>query len=168
VAALGFRPAAADPYFGDTEFSNVTAFFQMSNSATMRICEYRETAYPGGTGFEPEIFRLFGTQGTFREDMWLERDRVEKLTAAQMRDPLPPEVAAAWRDEKGEAVMYGGHGGSHAYLVHEFVDAIATGRRPAIHAWEACRYMAAGCAAQKSALHDGEWTPVPDWGDAPA
>lgn len=168
VAALGTRPASSDSFFADYAFSNVSAFFQMSNGVGMRICEYREAAYPGSAGFEHETFRVFGTQGTFRENTWMVRDRFEKLTAAQMRDPLPPDVAAAWRDEKGESVMYGGHGGSHAYLVHEFVDAIATGRRPAINAWEACRYMAAGCAAQRSALHDGEWTSVPDWGDAPA
>jgi predicted dehydrogenase len=168
VAAVGFRPAAADPYFRDSAFSNVTALFQMSNGATMRICEYREVAYPGGAGFEHETFRLFGTLASFREDTWMVRDRHQRLTAEAMRDPLPPAVAAAWKDEKGEAVLYGGHGGSHAYLVHEFVDAIASSRRPAIHAWEACRYMAAGCAAQVSACHDGEWTEVADWGDPPA
>jgi hypothetical protein len=64
--------------------------------------------------------------------------------------------------------VYGGHGGSHAYLVHEFVDALAHGRRPAINVWEAVRYMAAGVTAHQSALRDGEILPVPDWGDAPA
>lgn len=168
AAARGFRPAAgADPYFQDSAFSNVTALFEMSNGATMRICEYREVAYPGGAGFEHETFRILGTRGSFREDTWMVRDRHERLTVQAMRDPLPPDVAAAWKDEKGDSVMYGGHGGSHAYLVHEFVDAIAHGRRPLIHAWEACRYMAAGCAAQVSAGRDGEWTPVVDWGDAP-
>ncbi len=167
VAAAGFGPVSRDPYFQDSAFSDVTAFFQMSNGSVMRICEYREVAYPAGAGFDHETFRLFGTLGTFREDTWMVRDRHERLTPDQMRDPLPPEVAAAWKDERTGDVMYGGHGGSHAYLVHEFVDAVAAGRRPAIHAWEACRYMAAGCAAQISACRDGEWTPVPDWGDPP-
>jgi len=72
-----------------------------------------------------------------------------------------------WTDTKGESVAYGGHGGSHAYLVHEFVDAVASGRRPAINAWEAVRYMAMGIAAHQSALRDGETVNVPDWGDAP-
>jgi hypothetical protein len=61
----------------------------------------------------------------------------------------------------------GGHGGSHAYLVHEFVSACSEGRAPAINAWEAVRYMAAGVTAHKSALRGGELLKVPDWGDAP-
>jgi predicted dehydrogenase len=81
-----------------------------------------------------------------------------------MRDPLPEEVAAAWRETDGESIAYGGHGGSHAYLVHEFVDAIAQNRRPAISVWDAVRYMAMGVAAHQSALRDGETLPVPDWG----
>ena len=61
-----------------------------------------------------------------------------------------------------------GHGGSHPYLVHEFVDAVANNRQPAINIWEASRYMVMGVMAHKSALRDGETMDVPDWGDAPA
>ena len=61
----------------------------------------------------------------------------------------------------------GGHGGSHAYLVHEFVTAIAENRQPAVNAWEAARYMVMGVMAHKSALKDGELLDVPDFGDAP-
>jgi hypothetical protein len=85
-----------------------------------------------------------------------------------MRDPLPPEVARAWTNTSTETVEYGGHGGSHAYLVHEFVDAIAHNRIPAVNVWEAARYMAAGCQAHESARRDGEQLRVPDWGDAPS
>jgi hypothetical protein len=52
--------------------------------------------------------------------------------------------------------------------VHEFVDAIAHNRMPAINAWEAVRYTAAGVIAHKSALRDGEILVVPDWGDVPS
>lgn len=100
------------------------------------------------------------------------------MTGEQMRDPLPPEVQAAFKramhPELNEADLLArdftpqGHGGSHPYLVHEFVDAVAHGRRPAIHAWEAARYMAMGVAAHQSALRDGERLDVPDWGDPPA
>jgi len=69
------------------------------------------------------------------------------------------------RQAHGGKDFYGGHGGSHAYLAHEFVDAVAHGRLPAINAWEAARYMAAGATAHKSALRDGEWLSVPDWGE---
>jgi hypothetical protein len=84
-----------------------------------------------------------------------------------MRDPLPPEVVAAFQAASHSSDIYGGHGGSHAYLVHEFVDAVAHDRTPAVNIWEAARYMAAGVLAHQSALRDGEVLAVPDWGDAP-
>ncbi len=77
-------------------------------------------------------------------------------------------MLAAYRQASGESTVYGGHGGSHAYLVNEFVDAVAHDRLPAINAWEAVRYTAAGVMADKSAMRDGEVLAVPDWGDAPA
>jgi predicted dehydrogenase len=167
VSAFGYRTKSGDRYFDDHEFTNVTALYQMSNGAQMRICEHRELAYPPGDPFELEIFRVFGTRGSFRENRWADKESWRELGVQEMRDPLPADVADAFRAECGEEKMYGGHGGSHAYLVHEFVDAIAHGRPPVINAWEAARYMAAGCAAQRSALRDGELLDVPDWGDAP-
>ena len=84
-----------------------------------------------------------------------------------MRDPLPDDVAEAYTRVSKTSDFYGGHGGSHAYLAHEFIDAIAQNRTPAINVWEAVRYMAAGVMAHKSALRDGELLSVPDWGDPP-
>jgi len=163
ACAWGYRPPEPHDYFSSKAFSNETALFQMSNGATMRICEYRQVGHTG-----VEIFRLFGTEGTFRENAWVSKNDRTPLTIDEMRDPLPDDVAAAFRGVSKKSDFYGGHGGSHAYLVHEFVDAIAGERTPAINAWEAARYMAPGVMAHKSALKDGEVLDVPDWGDAPA
>jgi predicted dehydrogenase len=163
VCAWGYANRTGDPYFGDSAYSNETALFYMSNGATMRICEYREIGHP-----EREIFRVYGTQGSFENDTWLDNLTSTPLTVQEMRDPLPEDVARAFRSCSESSDFYGGHGGSHAYLVHEFVDAIAHDRTPAIHVWEAVRYMAAGVMAHKSAMRDGEILEVPDWGDAPA
>jgi predicted dehydrogenase len=161
VCAWGFRPRARDPYFDDSAFSNETALFQMTNGSTMRICEFREIGGKGG-----EVFRVYGTMGSFEHNTWRPKTGAAvRLSAEEMRDPLPKDVAEAFRKAAGRDDFYGGHGGSHAYLTHEFVDAIASRRRPAIHVWEAVRYMAAGATAHKSALKDGEVLPVPDWGD---
>jgi predicted dehydrogenase len=168
ACAFGWKNRSGDPYFDDHELSNVTALFRMSNGSQMRICEHRELVYPSSDFFEMEIFRVFGTSGSFRENRWADKERWTELSIDEMRDPLPAEVADAFRAECGAERMYGGHGGSHAYLVHEFVDAVAHGRQPAVNAWEAARYMAAGAAAQRSALRDGELQDVTDWGDAPA
>jgi len=167
VSAFGYASRSADPHFDDYLFSNVTALYRMANGAAMRICEHRELAYQENETFLSETFRIFGTKGTFRENSWADKDRWKAVPVDEMRDPLPPEVAEAFRAECGPEHMLGGHGGSHAFLVNEFVSAVAAGRRPAVNAWEAARYMAAGCAAERSARRDGEPVDVPDWGDAP-
>ena len=88
-----------------------------------------------------------------------------------MRDPLPPEVAFAFNRmlngdqvKEGDDFVPAGHGGSHPYLVHEFVSSVAENRRPAISAWDAAMYMAMGAAADLSARKDGEWVDVVDFG----
>jgi predicted dehydrogenase len=179
VTAYGYANQINDPYFADSAFSNETALFQMSNGATVRICEFRECA--GTLGRESETFRIMGTRGTFTENTWMENFRtgttpaqplsVINLSDEEMRDPLPEAVALAFhRISHPNAMDHSdfqpkGHGGSHPYLVHEFVSAIAEGRQPVIHAWEAVRYMLMGVYAHKSALRDGETLTIPDFGD---
>ena len=182
ATGYGYKNRTDDPFFDKDAFSNETAIFKMSNGATVRICEFREVAVP-----ESETFRVFGTRGSYAENRWTENSRtasvpakkleISKLTDEEMRDPLPPEVQDAFKramhqkasksDLQNMDFVPSGHGGSHPYLVHEFVEAIAQGRQPAINIWEAARYMAMGVMAHKSSLKDGETLPVPDWGDAP-
>jgi len=164
VCCWGYVNRTNDPFFSENgqAFSNESAFFQMSNGAAMRICEHREIGH-----FERETFRMYGTQGSFENNTWVDKVAQHPLTIDEMRDPLPSEVIEAFRSVSHTSDVYGGHGGSHAYLVHEFVDAVAHDRSPAINVWEAVRYMAAGAVAHKSALLGGELLSVPDWGDAP-
>jgi len=161
VSAFGYMDPTGDEFFGD-EFSNETALFRMSNGATMRICEHRQIGHVG-----EETFRIFGTDGSYREKCWVTKEGRTEKTLAQMRDPLPEAVAEAFEPVGQFFDVYGGHGGSHPYLVHEFLTAVAEGRQPAVNAWEAARYTVAGAMAHKSALRDGELLDVPDWGDAP-
>ena len=190
VTAYGYANTNNDPYFDDYAFSNEVALFQMSNGATVRIAEMRET--PGTLGTDGETFRIMGSRGSFTENRFFEiarpdfanidLDQIEKpvrtdLTPAEMRDPLPQEVQDAFKHAMNQDVdpsdlqnmdfNPAGHGGSHPYLVHEFVDAVANNRQPLINIWEAARYMAMGVMAHQSALKDGERLDVPDWGDAP-
>jgi hypothetical protein len=165
VCCFGFANRDGDPYFAENlyAFSAETALFEMSNGATMRICEHRESGLPGR-----ETFRLYGTDGAYESFIWYQRGEGRALELDEMRDRLPDEVAEAFREITGSDGYYGGHGGSHAFLVHEFVDAIAHNRQPDINVWQAVRYMVAGVMAHQSALRDGELLDVPDWGDAPA
>jgi predicted dehydrogenase len=171
VSAIGFVLPDDDWYRPDTvcgnAISNETALFQCANGAAVRICEYRRIGRR-----TREAFQLFGTDACFADDHggcnWITKTETTPLTVEEMRDPLPPDVLEAWRRNAGsDEGVYGGHGGSHAYLVHEFVDSIASGRLPAINAWEAVRYFAPGVVAHKSALRDGELLDIPDWGDPP-
>lgn len=176
VACLGYEYPNDEWHRRDTiygnPFSNEVALMRLSNGMTARLAELRRVGSPCHEGFS-----LYGTEGSFTEvtagcAYWLPphsypRD-IQPLTVEKMRDPLPPEVLDAFAAGAGEGgSVYGGHQGSHAYLVHEFVDAIANERMPVINAWEAARYLAPGVMAHKSAMKDGEWLDVPDWGDAP-
>ena len=60
------------------------------------------------------------------------------------------------------------HGGSHAYMVDAFVKSVVNDTIPEVNVWFASHLMAMGCAAHKSALHDGELTEVCDLGRPPA
>ncbi|MCS7055138.1 MAG: Gfo/Idh/MocA family oxidoreductase [Thermoflexales bacterium] len=164
VAAFGYV-YPDDPYFradsqtGNT-FSHEVGMFRMSNGALAVITESRRNGHTGHEG----IVRIIGSEASYARDtsdehsgLWFTKTGAQPVDPRTYRDPLPK----ALMDDLG------GHGGSHAYLVHEFVSACAEGRSPAINAWEAVRYMAAGVMAHKSALRGGELLKVPDWGDAP-
>ena len=162
VCAWGHPAPEGDDYYEGDPFGNETALFHMDNGATMRICEHRRIGHPG-----METFRIFGTKACFKDGHWLDKSGRTPVSVEEMRDPLPDEVYQAFESANPKSV-YGGHGGSHAYLVHEFVEAVSQNRHPAINVWEAVRYMAPGVMAHQSALRGGELLDVPDWGDAPA
>lgn len=179
VSAYGHRNTNHDPYFENYDFPDITAFFQLANGAAFRVGELREISE--NIGLSGEDFRIFGTRGSYSYNQWKDNGRVvptpepkenklTKLTDAEMRDPLPREVADAFNmtlNEKarpGDDFVPQGHGGSHPYLVHEFVSAVAEHRMPKISAWDAAMYMAMGVAAHQSAQKDGELVKVVDFG----
>lgn len=182
VSAGGYRNRNQDPFFHDSEFSNLVANYYLDNGAVLRIAEMREIS--ANTGLKDEDFRIFGTRGSYSCNNWCENGRIvpdgakhpnvcRAVTDAQMFEPLPKEVASAFKYALNPAAkpeddfQPSGHGGSHPYLVHEFCCAVAEQRLPAVNAWDAARYMAMGAAAHASALRDGELLPVLDFGDAP-
>lgn len=173
VAAVGYQHPNDDWFRSNTKsgnlLSNETALFQLANGSAARICEYRRIGHVGR-----ESFQIFGTDASFRSDgeengSWVDKEHVTPLSIEVMRDPMPEDVLTSMRKGfKSDDETFGGHGGSHAYLVHEFVSAVAEDRHPAVNAWIAARFYAPGVMAHKSALKDGEWLDVPDWGDPPA
>jgi hypothetical protein len=67
------------------------------------------------------------------------------------RPPLPPGVAA------------GGHGGSHGYLMNEFVTALLQDRKPLVDVAMALNMTVSGIMAHQSALKDGELLKIPQF-----
>lgn len=171
VACLGYTYPNDEWFRQDTifknPFSSEIALARLSNGMTMRFSEVRRMAGPCYEGFE----ELCGTDGCFYEfeegkAAWAPKHskELQTLTVDDMRDPLPDDIQKAFeRSAAGGESLYGGHQGSHAYLVHEFVDAIANNRTPIITAVDAAHWLAAGVTAHKSAMKDGEWMDVPDW-----
>lgn len=180
VSACGYRNRNNDPHFANSDFSNVLALFYLENGASFRVAEFREIS--PNVGLDGEDFRIFGTRGSYSLGHWRDNGRtlptpepkenkLTELTTEGMRDPLPQEVAKAFhrmlnpdQAEKTDFVP-SGHGGSHPYLVHEFVSAVAERRRPAISARHAALYMAMGCAAHQSAQKDGELVKIENFGN---
>jgi len=161
VSAQGFIYPGDDWFRKDTmwknPFSDEVALFRMSNGATARICEFRRVGYPT----VERVSAVYGTEGSFEHSLsgavWVDIEGKEEVKPPMHHEELPEPLAS----------NLGGHGGSHAYLVHEFVDAVDKKRLPRINVWEAVRYCAPGLVAHKSALKGGELLKVPDWGDAP-
>jgi hypothetical protein len=154
-----------DPFFRADSvtgnlFSQEVALFRMSNGASAFITESRRNGHVTHEG----VVRVIGSAASYEHDTtteysgkWVDKTSSQCIDTREARDPLPEALA----------MDLGGHGGSHAYLVNEFVRACVEERMPAVNAWEAARYVAAGVMAHKSAAKDGELLKVPDWGDAP-
>ncbi|RAK02283.1 putative dehydrogenase [Larkinella arboricola] len=56
-----------------------------------------------------------------------------------------------------------GHGGSHTFITHEFIDAIVKNRQPEVNIHEALAYTAPGIVAHESALKNGEYLKIPSF-----
>ncbi|MGI5397284.1 Gfo/Idh/MocA family oxidoreductase [Streptomyces sp. CA-251251] len=81
-------------------------------------------------------------------DVTVRRPRIEDTPGG-----LPPSIAGYTE----------GHGGSHPYLVHEFVSAITEGRTSAIDQVRAAQFTAPGIAAHESALRGGVPVDIPSF-----
>jgi len=67
------------------------------------------------------------------------------------RPPLPPGVSE------------GGHGGSHGYLMNDYIESILLDRKPVVDVADALNMTLAGVVAHKSAMKGGEWMKIPQY-----
>jgi len=149
VSAQGFIYPNDDWFRKDTihknVFSNETALFKMSNGATALISEFRRIGHPGCE----RASGVYGTEGSFEHNLagavWADKNGKQIVQPTKHHKWLPEPLSS----------NLGGHGGAHAYLVHEFVDSVNRHRLPRINIWEAVRYCAPGLVAHQSALQGG-------------
>jgi len=123
-------------------FGTEIALFRTSEGGMSRMAVSWDTPGVGG-----EMGRIRGQKGSF----YGKYEGLEKALPPTNRPPLPPGVEA------------GGHGGSHGYLMNEFVTAILQDRKPLVDIAQALNMTVAGIVAHQSALKDGELMKIPQY-----
>jgi predicted dehydrogenase len=123
-------------------FGTEIALFRTSEGGTARMAVSWDTPGYGG-----EMGRIRGQKGTY----YGKYEGLEKTLPNLNRPPLPPGVAA------------GGHGGSHGYLMNEFVTAILQDHKPLVNIALALNMTVAGIVAHQSALKNGELMKIPQY-----
>jgi predicted dehydrogenase len=125
-------------------FGTEIALFRTAEGGMSRMAVSWDT--PGDSG---EKGRLRTENGTYYMK-WENEGGAWKLPEIK-RPPLPPGVES------------GGHGGSHGYLMNEFVEAILADRRPLVDVAQALAMTVSGIVAHKSALKGGELMKIPQF-----
>ena len=123
-------------------FGTEIALFRTSEGGTARMGVSWDT--PGDEG---ERGRIRGERGSFNVNY----QGIEKILQDFKRPPLPPGVPT------------GGHGGSHGYLMNEFVISIIEDRKPLVNIAMALNMTVAGIVAHQSALKNGEMMKIPQY-----
>ena len=111
----------------------------------------------GSQGKYLEAGRIRGEYGGFDDTFSGDRTGKSRYAKAiksglQMKKyALPPGVKP------------GGHGGSHGYLAHDFIDAILRNRKPRVDVIDALNMTTPGYYAHLSAMKDGETMKIPQY-----
>ena len=131
---------ANNPY--KNPFGTEIAMFRTSEGGMSRMGVSWDS--PGNGG---EMGRIRGQTGSF----YGKYDGLEKNLPPTKRPPLPPSVQP------------GGHGGSHGYLMNEFVLSILQDRTPLVDVAQALNMTVAGIVAHQSAMKGGELLKIPQF-----
>ena len=131
---------ANNPY--KNAFGTEIALLRTSEGGMSRMAVSWDSPGSGG-----ELGRVRGQKGSF----YGKYEGLEKELPDTRRPALPPGVDA------------GGHGGSHGYLMNEFVNAILEDRKPLVDIAQALNMTVAGIVAHQSALKDGELIKIPQF-----
>jgi predicted dehydrogenase len=123
-------------------FGTEIAMFRTSEAGASRMGVSWDSPGAGG-----EMGRVRGQKGSF----YGKYEGLEKNLPDLQRPGLPPKVAP------------GGHGGSHGYLMNEFVTAMLEDRKPLVDVAQALNMTVAGIIAHQSAVKGGEKLKIPQF-----
>ena len=148
VSCMGMPSALEHLQSGNNEYNNPfgteIALFRTSEGGVARMAVSWATPGEGG-----ERGRIRTRQGTFYGEF--QNGQGDGVVSELRRPPLPPGIDA------------GGHGGSHGYLMSEFVEAILLDRMPLVDVAQALNMTVSGIVAHESALKDGELMKIPQY-----
>jgi hypothetical protein len=126
-------------------FGTEIALFRTSEGGMSRMAVSWDCQGPGG-----ELGRVRGTKGA----MW---------NSAYQGDTKKVDLPNTARPLLPPSVMPGGHGGTHGFLMNEFVEAILNDRQPLVDISMALNLTVPGIVAHQSALKDGETMKIPQY-----
>ena len=148
VSCMGMRSTVEHLQPENNQFGNPfgteIALFRTSEGGMARMAVSWDTPGEGG-----ERGRIRTEKGTFYGEF--QSGKKDATLPAIARPPLPPGVAA------------GGHGGSHGYLMSEFIEAILLNRKPLVDVAQSLNMTVSGIVAHQSALKDGELMNIPQY-----
>jgi predicted dehydrogenase len=137
-------------------YMNEAGLYRTSGGGSARIAVFRDIAIGGA-----ERANWFGTKLTYRMPQPGGLTGVLGFADQKMEPFRPPNY---WDRLPESLRTTSGHGGSHTFLTHEFVTALAEKRRPAVDIYEALAYTAPGFAGHQSAMEGGAVVKVRDFG----
>lgn len=125
-------------------FATEISLYRTNDGGMARMARSSDTR---GGNYGSETGRIRGTKGTFYDKY----EGTEKNLPDLNRPPLPP------------GVPLGHHGGSHGYLMNEFVMSILEDRKPLVDIAMALNMTVPGVIAHQSAMKHGELLKIPQF-----
>jgi len=165
------EPEVTSNRYNNNPFWNANAFFKTDKGRPFRVSRSRKVAVRG-----TERGQWVGSKMSFYMDHPNGLGPIIVRAGEQIeKDDAGFERKLA-QFEKYEQPLYwktsmlpeplrhdSGHGGSHTFLTHEFIDALVNGRKPAVDIYEALAYTVPGIIAHKSALQGGKQLKIPQF-----
>lgn len=146
-------------------FGNAVALFKTHDGIPARIMEMRRVAF--GT---IEKFSIYGQNLSFispHQHGWESNYQMWERSADGTHGAARPWYRRALYSPLPDPLVkytYGGHDGSHPYIVDDWVRSILDQRVPEVNVYEAVAFCAPGIVAHQSCLKDGERLTIPYFG----